>query len=89
MIYSSTKTYRDVEIDLATASLDQLLEAYNSLLDQSDDGGAYPTSREAINAKKYATQLRELVKARPEIEDYRKQVQDAARKQALASTYID
>jgi len=89
MIYTSTKTYARVEIDVATASLDQVLDAYNSLFAMSDDGGAYPGSREWTKAKKYADQLRELIAARPEIEGYRKEVQATARKAKLANTYID
>ena len=89
MIYLNTNTCMDTGIDVATASLDQLLEAYNSLLDLSDDGGAYPSSLEARKAKVYAGQLRALVAARPEIEDWRKQLQASACRAKLVTTYID
>lgn len=87
--YTSTKTYADIEIDLATASLDQLADAYSSLFARSDDGGAYPGSSEWKKCKVYSDQLRALIAARPEIEDYRKQAQATANAAALANTYID
>lgn len=88
MKYLSTKTYTDVEIDLATASLDQLLDAYNSLLDRSDAGGAFPGSKAWTKAKVFADQLKELTAARPEIIEYRKQVAESARAARLAGKDI-
>jgi hypothetical protein len=89
MIYLSAKTCQDTEIDVATATPDQLLDAYNSLLARADDGGAYPGSKAWSKAKVFADQLSALVAARPEIEDYRKQVQADAVAKALADTYVD
>lgn len=89
MKYTSTKTYAEVEIDVATASLDQLLDAYNSLFAMSDDGGAFPGSKAWSKAKVYADQLRTLTAARPEVVEYRKSLADAARAARLANTYLD
>lgn len=89
MKYISTKTYAEVEIDVATATLDQLLDAYNSLFAMSDDGGAFPGSKAWAKAKVFADQLRALTVARPEVVEYRKSLADAARAARLANTYID
>ena len=88
MQYLSTKTYTTVEIDVATATLDQLLDAYNSLFAMSDDGGAFPGSKAWIKAKVFADQLDVLVAARPEVIEYRKQLADAARAARLADKDI-
>jgi hypothetical protein len=88
MKYLSTKTYTDVEIDVAAASLDQLLDAYNSIFAMSDDGGAYPGSKAWAKAKVFADQLAELTAARPEIVDYRKTLADEARAKRLAGVDI-
>lgn len=71
MRYLSTKTFIETEIDLATADLPSLLDAYNSLFEQSDSGGAFPGSKAWRKAEVYAKQLEALVAARPEIEEYR------------------
>ena len=42
MKYFSTTQFSEIELDVTTASLDQLLDAYNSLFAMSDDGGAFP-----------------------------------------------
>lgn len=89
MKYLSTKTYTEVEIDVATATLDQLLDAYNSLFAMSDDGGAFPGSKAWAKAKVFADQLSDLTAARPEVVEYRKSLADAARAARLANTYID
>jgi len=89
MKYLSTKTYTEVEIDVATASLDQLLDAYNSLFEMSDSGGAFPGSSAWKKAKVYDDQLNALTAARPEVVGYRKSLADAARAARLANTYID
>lgn len=89
MKYLSTKTYTETEIDVATATLDQLLDAYNSLFAMSDDGGAFPGSKAWAKAKVFADQLRALTAARPEVVEYRKSLADAARAARLANTYID
>ena len=88
MKYLSTKTYTETEIDVATATLDQLLDAYNSLFAMSDDGGAFPGSKAWTKAKKYADQLRDLTAARPEVVEYRKQLAEAARAARLAGKDI-
>lgn len=88
MKYLSTKTYTDVEINVTTATLDQLLDAYNSLFAMSDDGGAYPGSKAWAKAKVFADQLAELTAARPEIVDYRKTLADEARAKRLAGVDI-
>lgn len=64
MKYISTKTNAEVQIDIATATLDQLFDAYDSLLERS----VFP----AKTAKHYADALRELIDARPELVEYRK-----------------
>lgn len=84
MKYLSTKNYKDVEIDLETADLDQVLDAYNSLFSMSDSGGAYPGSKAWAKAKVFADQLDELVAARPEVVEYRKQLADQARAARLS-----
>lgn len=88
MKYLSTKTYTEVEIGVATATLDQLLDAYNSLFAMSDDGGAFPGSKAWAKAKVFADQLRDLTAARPEVVEYRKQLADAAREARLAGKDI-
>jgi hypothetical protein len=88
MKYLSTKTYTEVEIDVATATLDQLLDAYNSLFALSDDGGAFPGSKAWSKAKVFADQLRDLTAARPEVVEYRKQLATAAREARLAGKDI-
>jgi len=89
MKYFSTKTYEEVEIDIATAGLGELLDAYNSLFAQANSGGAFPGSAAWKKAKTFRDQLAELTSARPEIVEYRKSVADAARAARLANTYID
>lgn len=88
MKYFSTTKFSDIEIDVATASLDQLLDAYNSLLAMSDDGGAFPGSKAWAKAKVFADQLRELTAARPDVVEYRKQLADAAIAARLAGKDI-
>lgn len=44
MRYFSTTTCQDVEIDPAAAELPAVLDAYNSLFDMADSGGAFPGS---------------------------------------------
>ena len=89
MKYFSLKTYTKIDIDLVTATLDQVLDAYNSLFVQSDDGGAFPTSGAAFKARKYAKQLAELVTARPEITEYRDKLLAQERHDRLSNTYLD
>ena len=89
MKYYSTKTYADCDIDVATAAMDNLLDAYNSLFSMSDDGGAFPGSKSALRAGKYARQLRELVAARPEVVEYRKILAATDDVKSLANTYQD
>jgi len=88
MKYLSTKTYTDVEIDVATATLDQLLDAYNSLFAMSDCGGAYPGSKAWAKSKIFVDQLAELTSARPDIVDFRKILADEARAKRLAGVDI-
>ncbi|QNM94881.1 hypothetical protein [Chitinimonas koreensis] len=80
MQYFSTQRCAEVEIDLNTASLEALNDAYTSLLEMSDSRGAYPGSKAWLKAKPHADKLAELIAARPEVEAYRKQV--AAEKRA-------
>ena len=89
MKYFSTKTYEDVEIAVETATLDELLDAYNSLFAQANSGGAFPGSAAWKKAKTFRDQLAELTSARPEIVEYRNSVADAARAKRLANTYFD
>ena len=89
MKYFSTKTYEEIEIDVASASLDELLDAYNSLFAQANSGGAFPGSAVWKKAKAFRDQLAELTSARPEIVEYRKNKAEAARAARLANTYID
>ena len=89
MKYFSTKTYEEIEIDVASASLAELLDAYNSLFAMADSGGAFPGSSAWKKAKVFSDQLRELTSERPEIVEYRKSLADAARAKRLANTYID
>lgn len=89
MKYFSTKTYEDVEIDITTATLDDLLDAYNSLFAQANSGGAFPGSAAWKKAKVFRDQLAELTNARPEVVEYRKNKAESARAERLANTYID
>ena len=84
MKYFSTAKFIDIEIDVAAAGLDQLLDAYNSLFAMSDDGGAFPGSRAWAKAKVYADQLRALTNARPDVVEYRTRLADAAAAARLA-----
>lgn len=84
LTYLNTTTCEDITIDVATASLDDLLSAYNSLFEQADDGGAFPGSREWARGKKYRDQIAALVAERPEIEGHRKAVADAKRAARMA-----
>lgn len=88
MKYLSAKTYTNVEIDVATATPDQLLDAYNSLFSMSDDGGAFPGSKAWAKAKVFADQLRDLTAARPEVVEYRKQIAAAAREARLVGVDV-
>lgn len=71
MKYFSTTSCKDVEIDLATAELPAVVDAYNSFFDMSDSGGAYPGSKAWTKAKVYRDKLAALVAARPEVDAYR------------------
>lgn len=88
MKYLSTKTLAEVEIDVEAVTLEQLLDAYNSLFARADAGGAYPGSKEWRRAQVFAGQLDALVAARPEVVEYRKQVAAAARAARLAGKDI-
>ena len=79
MKYFSIKHIEDREIDIATAPLDQVLDAYNSLFEMSNDGGAFPTSKAALKAKVFWDKWRAIETARPEIIEYRKQQIAASR----------
>lgn len=69
--YDSMTAYCEMEIDMETATLDEINDAYKSLSLQSWDDGAYPTSQAAKTARGYRMQLEALVAARPEIVTYR------------------
>ena len=56
---------------LSDRALDALIDTYNSLLDMSDSGGAFPGSKAWRQAKVYSDQLAALVAAHPGIEAYR------------------
>ena len=84
MKYFSTTQFSEIELDVTTASLDQLLDAYNSLFAMSDDGGAFPGSKSWAKAKVYADQLRALTNARPDVVEYRTRLADAATAARLA-----
>ena len=88
MHYFSTTTCQDVEIDLASAKLPAVLDAYNSLFDRADSGGAYPGSKAWTKAKVYSDQLADLVAARPEIEAYRAKIADDKRAARMAGKDI-
>lgn len=79
LTYLNTRTGDETTIDVATASLDDLLIAYNSLIDRSDCGGAFPGSKAWTRAKGFADQLKALIAARPEIEAHRAAVISAHR----------
>lgn len=70
--YFNTRTYKDVDIDIATCTLDEGLDYYASLMDLSDSHGAFPGSREWKKAQPHVIALRELIVARPDIEAERK-----------------
>lgn len=82
------KKYADVSIDTATAALEQLNEAYSYLLNRGYSS-AFPGSSEAKKAAKFARLLREMIAARPEVEQYRKDTQSAKNKTDLANSYVD
>jgi len=66
------------EIDTATASADDLRQAYNYLLMMGDSDGAFPGSPAWRKAQPYAKRLRELAAEHPEIEAARKQARAVA-----------
>ena len=68
--------YRD--IDTATASADDLRQAYTYLLMIGDSDGAFPGSPAWRKARPYAKQLRDLTAEHPEIEAARKQARAVA-----------
>ena len=68
--------YRD--IDTATASADDLRQAYTYLLMMGDSDGAFPGSPAWRKAQPYAKQLRDLTAEHPEIEAERKQARIVA-----------
>lgn len=88
MRYFSTRTCNNVKIDLATADLSAVLDAYNSLFDMADSGGAFPGSKAWTKAKVYSDQLATLVAARPEIEAYRAKLAADKRAARLAGKDI-
>ncbi len=88
MRYLSTTTLSDVEIDLSTANLAELNDAYTSLLAMSDSGGAFPGSKPWLRAKPYSDKLHALIAARPEIEAYRAKVAAAKSAERLAGRDI-
>jgi len=75
--------YEEVTINVETASLDELSDAYSYLLDMgyTDD---FPGSAGWKAAKVFSDQLHALIKAWPEVEQYRKDQADAKRKERLA-----
>ncbi len=75
-ILDDTGNYR--EIDTATASADDLQQAYSYLLMMGDSEGAFPGSPAWRKAQPYAKQLRELAAEHPEIEAARKQARVVA-----------
>ncbi len=75
-ILDDTGNYR--EIDTATASADDLQQAYSYLLMMGDSEGAFPGSPAWRKAQPYAKQLRELAAEHPEIEAARKQARAVA-----------
>lgn len=77
MKYISSKTNEEVEIDVATAPLEQLLDAYDSLLARS----LFP----AKTAQRYTDELRALIDARPDLVEHRKRLA-AARTARLGCT---
>jgi hypothetical protein len=88
MRYFSTTTCQDVEIDLIAAELPAVLDAYNSLFDMADSGGAFPGSKAWTKAKVYSDKLATLVAARPEIEAYRAKLAADKRAARLAGKDI-
>ena len=75
-ILDDTGNYR--EIDTATASADDLRQAYTYLLMMGDSDGAFPGSAAWRKAQPYAKQLRDLTAEHPEIEAARKQARAVA-----------
>lgn len=88
MRYLSTTTYQDVDIDLAAADMPAVLDAYNSLFEQSYSGGAFPGSKAWTKAKVYSDQLATVVAARPEVEAYRAKIAADKRTARLAGKDI-
>ncbi len=89
MKYLSTTTYKEIEIDVTSASVEQLIDVYNSLFDHSYYGDAFPGSTRWKKAKVFSDQLAVLTAARPDVLEYRKSLADAARDVRLANTYCD
>ncbi|MFZ2524450.1 MAG: hypothetical protein WAW87_03955 [Candidatus Ferrigenium altingense] len=84
MQYLSNKTFTQKTIDLANATLDELLDAYNSLNEWSDSHGAFPGSKQWATAQAHQKTLDSLISARPEIAEYRKQKISADRAKTLS-----
>ena len=88
MRYFSTTTCQAVEIDPAAAELPAVRDAYNSLFEMADSGGAFPGSRAWTKAKVYSDKMAALVAARPEIEAYRAKLAADKRAARLAGKDI-
>lgn len=78
MKYASTKAEPEAEVDVATATPEQLLDAYESLLAKS----VFP----ARTAKDYADRLRALIAARPDVLEYHRRLAAPARTARLGCT---
>ena len=87
--YFSTGTCENCEVDLVTATAADLLDYYQSHLDMSDSGGAFPGSAAWRKAKPHADALSALAIARPDVGALRAAKAAAARDARLANTYQD
>lgn len=67
MKFLSNQRWVEVEIDLSSASEDEIREAYSSINEWAGCGkGKFPGSKEWERARAYEAQLEEIKAARPE-----------------------
>lgn len=87
--YLSTTSLDTVTVDLASAAPEALLDYYQSMLDRSGSGGAFPGSKGWRAAQPFVLALREIEAARPDVTALRAARAAAVRDARIANTYQD
>lgn len=86
--FTSTKTGDKVVIDIANASTEQVLDAYNSFYDMSDTGG-FPGSTKWREGRKLLAIAEKIGTMRPDALALRKKLASDKRDARLSNSYID